>query len=741
MTTDLFWLPSPAPSHGTVGDTNTMLVDPSHLGLAQDVVVDVNGILRSRGATNSITSDTFTSLGIQGAAQTISGTILPLTDATSHSFLYGTSASALTGFAKLTASGYNATPSSQELTVTGGSNPYAYSFARLPGDAGTVMCGQYPAPGTPYNCTTFLWGGNATLTSDTAAGTAASTRGTKAIAGVGTAWTTALINSYLFINSILVGQVQAVTSTTALTLYKGAYATVGAAAPAFKTVRPTQYIMYKGRITTNTSSAVVVGSNTKFVNQGPAGGGAAFLTGDLFRNSDGAYIGTISSIQNDTTLTLSASAAIALVNEEYYIIKGAPGLGGSNIGVNFFTANSVDKFSDRYWYGGMNAPDPPVITTTSPTTSLALKGANTLCFTKKNEPEHLDLDPAAGDFLVVPSGNNPDQINGLLAVRGGLLVFRAYDTFFLTGYSPETFRLIKILDDGITCILSAKLYKDGAIWAGQRSIWYFDGTKITDLLQGSVKRFYQRTAKVQTPSTPAGMGISNDHVLLSYFLNSATNRTWPKKNTTTTLNCVTMIINLMNGAVSFFTNMFVTTSFVPQPTSTSAQWSAVVITRQSSSLGGVTSWLLNGATLFQDSSTSTDNFDSITGFQTFASGAQIGPDVMFETVKLSGGDASVLKFWKRFLMNYSSDVSMTCSVLTNNDTTVDFPNISSGTVSADTFPVSSNVGILKRIRFIIRTPAVTLRVYQTSTTSATSQRFKLFWWRVGGKVMRTGRPQ
>jgi hypothetical protein len=41
----------------------------------------------------------------------------------------------------------------------------------------------------------------------------------------------------------------------------------------------------------------------------------------LFRASDNAYIGKVSSVSNDTTLTLTANAAVAVTVEDYFAIK------------------------------------------------------------------------------------------------------------------------------------------------------------------------------------------------------------------------------------------------------------------------------------------------------------------------------------------------------------------------------------------------------------------------------------
>lgn len=751
---DLLWEPYPAPTSGVVGDANTMRVDPSHLGFGQDCLVDTTGILRSRGGYASYTASTFTTQFITGATQLQINALVPsagtmyLSTSSSGNSLraYGTSAAALTGWAQLTVS--CPTASTQDLITSGGY--FTPSFAKLPSDAGAVgACGYWPKNNNWGMA--FMWGGNATVTSDTTTGTAASTVGSKTITGVGTAWTTALIGCYLYIGTgtaaVYVGQVDQVTSTTVILLKKGAIKTIAAATPNFKTIRMPIHTVYKGRITASTASAVVVGSNTKFANSGPAGSGSVWMTSPggalVFRYSDGAYVGQVTSVQNDTTLTLTGNAAISMVNEEYviYCQSATPNvmlMYARAIGA--FSATCVELYADRYWYGCIAASDDSikagVAITNNAVVTAPFIGSNSLCFSKKRDAECLDLSPIDGDILTITAGNNADVIRGLSATKGGLCVFRGYDTFLVTGYSPETFRLVKILDDGVLNSAMIKPYKEGVIWAGRQSLWYFDGTRIVDLLENKVKKFYQRVVGAgpsQTVIQPTGVAIVGNYVLFSYLPASTVDRTWPYKNTTTTLNGLTLCLNMLNGSVTFFTNLVATNSFV------NSDDGAPIITAVG--YNGTSSFLVKGNTIFQDSSTAADNFDALTMGATLTAGQSVGPDVMFETTKLVMGDATRLKFWKRLLLNYSSNVAMTATLIGTNTTTVDFPNISTGTASTDSIAVSATTGILHRMRFLVRSSSLVVRIYQTSSSSATSQRFRLFWWAVGGKRMRQGRVE
>ncbi len=757
-TSDLFWAPNPAPSDGIVGDVNTMRLDPGHLDMAQDVIIDTAGTLRSRGGVSSYTADTF-AYYITGAAQlpinsgTQAGTILAVVDSSANYKLYGTTAIGLTGFAQLTTT---STTGANNNTLAS-SCVTSPSFAKLPDNKGVICCGittntgsnGFPTWGFP-----FIWGGNAAITSDTSTGTAASTQGSRTVTGVGTAWTNALEGCYLYIQNATfgaktyVGQVDSVISATSIRLKKGAQETSAANTPYFKAARFPTAIVYKGRITTSTTSAVVVGAGTKFVTSGPAGSGALYLTynaaATIFRYSDGAYVGKVSTVTNDTTLTLAANAAINMSNEEYYLlINSGPGTNGTvEAGTGApFSASCVEYWAGRFWYGAPAAQDYGLLGTgaggsqyspyynNAPLASFT--SPNGLIFSKKDEPEYLDLDPASGDILKLPNGASADGIRGLCATRGGLVVFRLNDTFLITGYSPDTFRAIKLVDDGTNFNQSYKPYKDGVVWAGRKSIWYFDGSRVVDLLQKKLKRFYRRTVVTNLSLRGVGLSVVSDNILVSYSPNPTI--TWPYKNTTRYLQHITMNLNLANGAISFFTNLWCVNGL------TAADGTGIVIADGGPS---TSSFIINGDKIFNESTTAANNYDAVnTGVLFFNTGASIGPDVMFETTKLTLGNAARLKFWKMLLLNYSSDVAMQADIIGTHATGVDFPNIATGTPTVVTFPVSSDIGILKRVKFLIRTPQLMIRVYQVNAPSATSQKFKLFWYTVGGKWMREGRQQ
>lgn len=97
-----------------------------------------------------------------------------------------------------------------------------------------------------------------------------------------------------------------------------------------------------GQITCSTASAIVNGTSTLFLSQGKVKVGNI-----LKRQSDGATIGTVLTIDNDSQITLTANAAITIATNSNYNISAAPTLSFSNsnglgvISTNIDTADNI----------------------------------------------------------------------------------------------------------------------------------------------------------------------------------------------------------------------------------------------------------------------------------------------------------------------------------------------------------------------------------------------------------------
>ena len=344
-------------------------------------------------------------------------------------------------------------------------DPYFSSSLALDGGALVGMGQNYGADTSTAHRAMFHWRGAAKP--DYTTGTLTWTQNSKAIVGSGTSWAANVEPGMFLMDStgaVCVGVVASVTDNTHLTLEQNVLrpTTAGASYKLVSLRRP--YVqgfnlgVSAGTITTSTTSAVVNGGGTKFVDQGVA-------NGDLvFRASDYTYVGQVSSVQSNTQLTLGASAGFALAGEDYVISRVTP-----------WTAGKEPVFST--YYNGMQ------LLANADNNRGGINERSRIFVTDAKNLEAIDL-TKTGSFYDLPSTKPHTDIRGLFATESAALVFLAEATYGLFGNSPDNLVPKVISNDGCLSPMSVQAWQGGAVWAGLRSVYYFDGANVQDLLQG-----------------------------------------------------------------------------------------------------------------------------------------------------------------------------------------------------------------------------------------------------------------
>jgi hypothetical protein len=90
-----------------------------------------------------------------------------------------------------------------------------------------------------------------------------------------------------------------------------------------------------GSLTSSTSSTAITGTSTQFLTQVKAGN-------ILKRQSDGSTIGTVASVNSNTSITLSANASITISTAASYNIMSAPTLAFDNSGEFGVISTNID---------------------------------------------------------------------------------------------------------------------------------------------------------------------------------------------------------------------------------------------------------------------------------------------------------------------------------------------------------------------------------------------------------------
>lgn len=504
--------------------------------------------------------------------------------------------------------------------------------------------------------TVYYWRGAAKATYGT--GTVTLTQGSATVTGAGTTWLANVEKGMFLIrtggggSSTYVGTVQSVGTNTSLTL-ENPVVTTTAAGQAYKlvsvrTLYPVEFPwITDGVATASTTSTTVTGGNTKWVQEKVA------TNNLMFRQRDMAFIGTVSTVNNDISITLGANAANTLDGEEYVIV---PGVGfvrmdQSDGGVPTFHAfwknyqflanwNSGRVSSAGYKPTGSGSSDKQTSAT------LFIRGP---AFIDEADPSksgtYIPFTPQRADALST-------AITGLGVSESALLVFMEHETHIVQGNNPDDFQQRLLLNDGCICSSSIVSYKGGVIWAGYDSIYYYDGVQVNDLLKGRVRTYYQLGIKRSTSTPPFAFGaVLNNH----YVLNPATStypiddtrtvRMWQKTTQLAAPNGqLQWCINMDTGAVGTFSNFALIGA---ADTGFGDQW--LLFNNNGTRFDGAL--IASANTVFSDSEPITSRADTWT---TSDLGAQAGPTFYLETKLYDFGNPELKKLFRQAQLWYQT---------------------------------------------------------------------------------------
>lgn len=522
-------------------------IDDTEAQYLQDILLDVPGIARRRGPIQKPTGWATIGLPATGLAIAIDP---------SGSDKYA----ALTGD---TSNGYLSAWSSDKSSITNLSWPHALPTEpdvssarryRMHQAAPAVGGGTWVSTASDYSSTTTplhalgLWYGAAKA--DYSTGTISFTRGSTAVTGSGTTWSTNVEpGMFLFANtddagagtftSTLIGVVLSVNSNTSITL-ESASPYSGSAGRSYSLTSIRGFIpkVNKGRITCATDSTTVSGGSTKFSSQGLATG-----TWNLYRASDFTWIGKVASVQSNISLTLAANAAIALADENYIAIRGdwatadkSVDITGSTNKVGWLTA----IYAERQWYMNNGA---------------SFDKTYRLWYADTADKEAVDLS-GDGDWIPISSTSDiPEPGRALVPTYNALLAMKESETFAVYGTSPSSFSAKKLADDGCLSTMSCQSYGGGAIWAGRQGIYFYDGVSVQNLTDGKLGDVWKNSVFSVDPLRYRMWSmVANDHYIL-HIEDLDPTISVVKGNTSSTPNYWVIAINMESKAFSMMTTL------------------------------------------------------------------------------------------------------------------------------------------------------------------------------------------
>lgn len=588
--------------------------------------------------------------------------------------------------------------------------------------------------------------------------------------------------------SAYIGVVQSVDSNTSLTLVSGSPYAATAKSGTFQALRGFAPKVDTGRITTDVTSTTITGGATKFrsqhldtgttltgttANASPTITGLSSTTGlttgmpvtgtgigagariktvdsstqvtltanstaagsvsitfkvpwDIYRASDGTWVGTVKAVNTEISVTLMANSAIAMADEAYIAIRADADMSlvttANTQKVGWITAS----YADRQWFFNNGAQ---------------FAKTSRAWFSDTNDPELVDTSDFDGDWLDILSTSNVNEpIRGAQAAFNGLCVFKESETFLISGLSPTSFAVRKLEDDGTIIGSSIQAYAGGVIWAGREGIHLYDGIQTTNLTQATLGDYYKNMVRTFDPTTYRMWSmIDRDHYFL-FLENVSPSFGVTKGNTSTTPTKYTIVMNLITRAVGTLTNLDIRGAAVLPGTAGRMAW-----------------YLVNDATkaVICDAEAifNQEGIDAVTCDGSVAP----GPDFYIESKKYDAADGLRLKRFKQLSVWYlaQGDAMKVDTVLGLNDI---------GQTLTGTFPVSGltwdtlrgsistwnnlkaqyaswsaivqSVFVPKRVRFQKKNQYFAFRLYQASGSVT---RMQVGPFQIGYKPQRPGR--
>lgn len=493
-----------------------------------------------------------------------------------------------------------------------------------------------------------------------------------------------------------VGMVASVTNATNIVLEEKSVApTVADGTLFFTSVRGLCPRVVSGTITTSTSTATVTGGNTTFLADALNVG-----TWDIFRAADLTYVGTVSTVDADSQVTLSASAAVAMDKERYIAIKrGALADYQGNVNAHptrkmgFLTA----AYAGRQFYANR--------TYQSGTSDYS----NRLWFSDPMDMEAVSVARDGSWFTVQTEGGANTPITNIVALNNGLVIFKENELWMLVGQDENSFALRKIANIGLLHAMGVQQYGDAIVFASKTGIFKFDGITLTNLTFSLGQNYVKALSGWTTGTDQARSMVMRDH-FFCHFSRYSDPVGVTKNGSTTTPSALTVCINLITGAITYLTNLQI--------------WGSVMMPPGS---GLETLYVVNTSSPVTTIADAVSLFDSTGADSLTCEGLTSGPNFFIESGRYDLGDPARKKRFKQLLLEYSiSGTTLTLELL---------PGINgAGVVSTSNYAAQTTYAA-KRIKSQKLTTHLGFRIYPTGTAT----NIVIGPWSIGYKLYPPGR--
>jgi hypothetical protein len=281
----------------------------------------------------------------------------------------------------------------------------------------------------------------------------------------------------------------------------------------FTSVRPYEFMHGRGAITIDSATTTSLKSGAAGTSGEGHWSSASVAGWYLYRASDNAFLGKISSVTDNTTATLVYHTGLILTGENYVmklitptVLNSATPIGSTgfssiiaNRTANNFAGLYTAVYAGYQWYGNVANAD---------------KDVNRVVFSASHDKEAVDLSANAADSIVFPGKS---QFRGMAAAATGLLVFLEDRTYILRGNDRTNFSVEQLYPEGCLCASSIVEYGGGVFWAGKSGILYYDGASVRNMTKDNLGLYYTDALDVFNPELDRVIAFIHKNNLVMTF--------------------------------------------------------------------------------------------------------------------------------------------------------------------------------------------------------------------------------
>lgn len=326
-----------------------------------------------------------------------------------------------------------------------------------------------------------------------------------------------VIGNYTAVGIGVIRRIESATTVSLVSPYVGANLAANVNQKAMVTMNPLIY-RSQGLVSCAAGGVVVTGYGTKFKTF-MDNAGAIGYTAAIVSQQDGQVIATVTFGATTTDTNPGVCVVLRSASMEPYRIISTGGQPVAYLTIPQ-TSGSVRAFEDTgistfvykgctFWMNKANYLGANTFPTVKRDTPLSQR-----CWISgPSGPFDFDHDPAQGAYFDVVS-----ELDGDIDIMCGgatpnvAIICKRKSTYLVTGDDPDTFQIVKLINEGALPGSKVLPYQGGVIWFGPTGIWFYDGSSVpVNLVIDTILPTYKRWAASYNTANFGADAIATDH--------------------------------------------------------------------------------------------------------------------------------------------------------------------------------------------------------------------------------------